>query len=126
MVDGRSVTARRFKDLYEDIAADLGGLDQLSEGQRQLIRRAEHELHRLVVTRMKNSPGMSYARAFTHEYLAPENRSLKERVSSEGILRMQAMAPTKPFPAYTSPGHDERDVVNVGRSGAKPRGYAGG
>ena len=40
MVDGRSVTARRFKDLVEDIAADLGGKDHLSEGQRQLIRRA--------------------------------------------------------------------------------------
>ena len=36
LADGRSVTARRFRDLYEDIAADLGGLDQLSEGQRQL------------------------------------------------------------------------------------------
>jgi hypothetical protein len=40
MVDGRSLTARRFKDLVEDIAADLGGEDRLSEGQRQLIRRA--------------------------------------------------------------------------------------
>jgi hypothetical protein len=40
MVDGRSATARRFKDLVEDIAADLGGQDHLSEGQRQLIRRA--------------------------------------------------------------------------------------
>jgi hypothetical protein len=40
MVDGRSVTARRFKDLVEDISADLGGKDHLSEGQRQLIRRA--------------------------------------------------------------------------------------
>jgi hypothetical protein len=40
LADGRSVTARRFRDLYEDIAADLGGLDQLSEGQKQLIRRA--------------------------------------------------------------------------------------
>jgi hypothetical protein len=40
MVDGRSATARRFKDLVEDIAADLGGNDHLSEGQRQLIRRA--------------------------------------------------------------------------------------
>jgi hypothetical protein len=38
--DGRSATARRFRDLYEDIAADLGGLDHLSEGQKQLIRRA--------------------------------------------------------------------------------------
>lgn len=40
LADGRSVTARRFRDLYEDIATDLGGLDLLSEGQKQLIRRA--------------------------------------------------------------------------------------
>ena len=38
--DGRSATARRFRDLYEDISADLGGVAMLSEGQRQLIRRA--------------------------------------------------------------------------------------
>lgn len=40
MTDGRSLTARRFQDLYEDVANDLGGLDLLSEGQKQLIRRA--------------------------------------------------------------------------------------
>jgi hypothetical protein len=40
LTDGRSVTARRFKDLVEDISADLGGKALLSEGQRQLIRRA--------------------------------------------------------------------------------------
>jgi hypothetical protein len=40
LTDGRSATARRFKDLVEDIAADLGGKEHLSEGQRQLIRRA--------------------------------------------------------------------------------------
>jgi hypothetical protein len=40
LTDGRSATAGRFKDLVEDIAADLGGKDTLSEGQRQLIRRA--------------------------------------------------------------------------------------
>jgi hypothetical protein len=38
--DGRSMTARRFRDLYEDIAADLGGKDHLSTGELQLIRRA--------------------------------------------------------------------------------------
>jgi hypothetical protein len=38
--DDRSATARRFKDLVEDIAADLGGKGHLSEGQKQLIRRA--------------------------------------------------------------------------------------
>ena len=40
LVDGRSVTARRFKDLVEDISNDLGGASELSEAQRQLIRRA--------------------------------------------------------------------------------------
>jgi hypothetical protein len=37
---GRSATARRFKDLVQDISSDLGGVEHLSEGQRQLIRRA--------------------------------------------------------------------------------------
>jgi hypothetical protein len=38
--DGRSATYRRFKDVLEQILADLGGPDILSEGQRQLCRRA--------------------------------------------------------------------------------------
>jgi hypothetical protein len=37
---GRSVTARRFKDLVEFICVDLGGVDRLSEGEKQLVRRA--------------------------------------------------------------------------------------
>jgi hypothetical protein len=40
LADGRSVTARRFRDLFEDICTDLGGADLLSEGQKQLARRA--------------------------------------------------------------------------------------
>jgi hypothetical protein len=43
---------------------------------------ANYELHRLVVTRMKNNPKLSYEQAFTREYLAPENRSLKDRVTA--------------------------------------------
>lgn len=39
-VDGRSMQARRFKDLIETIEADLGGRDALSEAERQLVRRA--------------------------------------------------------------------------------------
>lgn len=40
MTDGRSATARRFKDLVYDIAADLGGVAHLSTAEMQLIRRA--------------------------------------------------------------------------------------
>lgn len=38
-VDGRSMQARRFKDLIDQFEDDLGGHDALSEGQRQLARR---------------------------------------------------------------------------------------
>src|SRR5215207_7027839 len=38
-VDGRSATARRFRDVLAQIARDLGGAETLSEGQRQLARR---------------------------------------------------------------------------------------
>jgi hypothetical protein len=47
--DGRSAWARRYKDLVEAHVADLGGIDQLSEAQKQLVRRAatiEAELER--------------------------------------------------------------------------------
>jgi hypothetical protein len=39
-MDGRRQTARRFRDLIELTQNDLGGPELLSEGQRQLIRRA--------------------------------------------------------------------------------------
>jgi hypothetical protein len=39
-LDGRTQTARRFRDLIESMTNDLGGADLLSEAQRQLIRRA--------------------------------------------------------------------------------------
>ncbi len=39
-VDGRTEAARRFRDVLAEIVSDLGGADLLSEGQRQLARRA--------------------------------------------------------------------------------------
>ncbi len=39
-VDGRTEAARRFRDVLAEIVSDLGGSDILSEGQRQLARRA--------------------------------------------------------------------------------------
>jgi hypothetical protein len=37
--DGRSAAARRFRDVLAEIASDLGGIENLSEAQRQLARR---------------------------------------------------------------------------------------
>ncbi len=39
-VDGRTASAKRFRDILAEIVSDLGGADHLSEGQRQLARRA--------------------------------------------------------------------------------------
>jgi len=39
-VDGRSASARRFKDLVENFSRDLGGVDRLSEAEQSLIRQA--------------------------------------------------------------------------------------
>jgi hypothetical protein len=38
-IDGRSATARRYKDLVAAISSDQGGADQLSEARMQLVRR---------------------------------------------------------------------------------------
>jgi hypothetical protein len=86
---------------------------------------AHDELDRLVMVRMKAEPKLSYQQSFTREYLHPANASLKQRYDSESEVHMRRMAPTKPFPRYTSPGHDG-EASNIGYSGAKPRGYAGG
>jgi hypothetical protein len=39
-IDGRSREARRFRDVLAEIVSDLGSASDLSEGQRQLARRA--------------------------------------------------------------------------------------
>jgi hypothetical protein len=39
---GDTAWARRFRDIYDQIIADLSGPEGLSEGQRQLARRATH------------------------------------------------------------------------------------
>ena len=38
-VDGRSIVARRYRDISSAIAVDQGGVDRLSETRLQLIRR---------------------------------------------------------------------------------------
>jgi hypothetical protein len=66
---------------------------------------AHDRLNELVTARMKNEPNLSYAQAFTREYLHQDNRPLKSRVDAESVLHAQRLAPAPPFPAYTAPGH---------------------
>jgi hypothetical protein len=86
---------------------------------------AHDALNDLIMARMKADPALSYERAFTNEYTHPANRSLKQRVDAESVIYAQRLAPAKPFSAYSAPGH-RGEASNVGRSGTKPPGYAGG
>lgn len=38
-VDNRSVPVRRFREIYYNITTELGGVDRITESQRQLARR---------------------------------------------------------------------------------------
>jgi hypothetical protein len=38
-IDGRSPTARRYRDIVAAVASDMGGADRLSEASLQLVRR---------------------------------------------------------------------------------------
>jgi hypothetical protein len=75
-------------------------IDEVQDYVDPNLNPAHAELDRLIVTRMKNDPKLSYQQSFTREYLAPANRSLKERVDQESILRAQAREPAPAFPAY--------------------------
>jgi len=74
--------------------------DQAQDYVSSSLGPAHDELDKLVMTRMKSDPKLSYQQAFTREYLLPANRSLKNRIDSEGILRAQRREPAPPFPAY--------------------------
>jgi hypothetical protein len=91
---GASMRAVHGHGIDKAAAAPDPSQDYVSPGP------ANDELNELVMMRMKSDPKLSYQQAFTHEYLLPKNRSLKDRVDSEGILRAQAREPAKPFPAY--------------------------
>ena len=91
---GASMAAVHGHGLGKAAAPPDPSQDHVSSGP------ANDKLNELVMTRMKSDPKLSYQQAFTREYLLPANRSLKDRVDSEGILRVQAREPAKPFPAY--------------------------
>jgi len=60
LTDGRSTTARRFRDLFENVCNDLGGAAHLSEAQRQLVSRAamlNSECERLEALSARGEPG---------------------------------------------------------------------
>jgi hypothetical protein len=90
MTDGRSLTARRFQDLYEDIAGDLGGLALLSEGQKQLIRRAAT----LSAESERQEAEWANGRPFDLTLYSTTSNCLRRIFESLGLQRIARPVPT--------------------------------
>jgi hypothetical protein len=88
-IDGRSAQARRFRDLVRGMEQDLGGAAVLSEGQRQLVRRAATISAQLEAIEARAATGeqidvSSYATA---------SNALRRLLTSLGLRRVAKAAP---------------------------------
>jgi hypothetical protein len=91
---------------------------------------AHARLHNIAVAHQKAHPELTYAQAYTHLYMLPENDLLRAKIKAEAkiqtltIEEAQNLEPAKPFPWYDPPG--DRTHNPIGRSGRLPADYAGG
>jgi hypothetical protein len=90
---------------------------------------AHAKLHEMAIEHSR-AHGLSYQQSYTRLFTSPENVALRAGIAAEAGIRTltldeaRALAPAPAFPAYSSPG--QHGASNVGRSGTKPPGYAGG
>jgi hypothetical protein len=92
---------------------------------------AHAKLHQMALEHSRAHPELTYAQAYTNLFTAPGNTALRAGIAAESGIRTlsleeaMALAPAKPFPRYSAPGHSG-EAGNVGTSGRKPPNYAGG
>jgi hypothetical protein len=127
MTDGRSATARRFKDLVEDISADLGGKELLSEGQRQLIRRAamlSAECERLEALAARGEcPELTAPELATFTELTGRTQAPGEAVEELWLIAGRRSGKTRAIgtlAAYLAACVDYRPVLGPGERGVLP------
>jgi hypothetical protein len=133
--------AKAYSEIYcspENIALRKGTVGKAAppDPKQDFVERAVEDrgpahskLHEMALEHSRTH-GLSYQQSYTRLFTSPENVALRAGIAAEAGIRTltleeaKALAPSKPFPAYTSPG--QHGPSNVGRSGAKPRGYIGG
>ena len=84
-VDGRSVWARRLRDVSDAIIGDLGGSDMLSEAQRSIVRRAATLTVEL--ERMERNFALGYAKAEDIDLYQRAANTLKRLLMAVGLKR---------------------------------------
>ena len=104
-VDGRTTLGRRFKELYLQIIADLGGDDNTSEGQRQLARRAAMLSMRCEAMEADFAAGGS---GDLQDYLKATNM-LSRLLGTLGLRRRAKSVPSKPSDPHAAAILDGED-----------------
>jgi hypothetical protein len=103
-IDGRTILARRYKDISSQIIADQGGITQLSESRLQLIRRfaAAACLAEQLEARLANGEEIDIAQ---HSLLCSTLTRLVQRI---GIARVPKNV-TPSLSAYIETHHAQED-----------------
>jgi hypothetical protein len=85
-VDGRSIIARRYRDIASAILSDQGGQDQCSEARLQLVRRfsAAAVLAEMMEARLANGEEINIAE---HALLCPTLVRIGHRIGLARIPR---------------------------------------
>ncbi len=105
-IDGRSLVARRYRDIAQQIIADQGGQDRLAEARLQLIRRfaAAAVLAEMAEARLANGEQINVAE---HSLLASTLVRIAQRI---GINRgAREILPTLREYLETKPQEPEDD-----------------
>jgi hypothetical protein len=102
-LDGRSATARRFRDLVNAFVADMGGLDRCSEVRLGLVRRlaATTVQAEMLEARMVNGDAIDIATLCT---LASTTVRLSQRLGLERRARNVTPSVGQYLAARTAPG----------------------
>ena len=96
-VDGRSVAARRFRELYTGIEADLGG--DLTEGQKAMLARA----CTLCIWCEEQETAMAKGGAFNPETYSTVSNTLRRLLSDLGVTASDETGPMPKPPTKMRP-----------------------
>ena len=111
-LDGRSATARRFRDLVNSYIADMGGLDRCSEIRLGLLRRlaATTVQAEMLEARMVNGEAIDIATLCT---LASTTVRISQRLGLERRARNVTPSLGQYLAARTAPANGGADSIDA-------------
>lgn len=110
-VDGRTLIARRFREVLASIVSDLGGADAMSEAEMVLARRAVT----LVVTCETHESKLAETGKLDSEAYLPCVNALAKLLNALGLKRRPKHVGPSPLEGYHASNSNSRDadVVDV-------------